>query len=76
MGDILRSPILLSCCSKKSFVHSNQISIYIALPSFLNLFDVVFRKTKCLKKEPIANPNYSKLLILNGFSEAATKRNS
>ena len=62
----------------KSFIHSNQLSTYITLPSSCNLFDVIFTKykIKCLEKAPVANRNYLKLLILNKFSEAATKRNS
>ena len=45
----------------------------IILTSFRNLFDVIFTKIKCLKKARLAKRNYSKLLILYEFSEAATK---
>ena len=73
---MLKPPILLPCYSKRRFVYSNQISVYITLPNSCNLFDVIFTKIKCLKREPFANQNYRKLLILNEFSEGATERNS
>ena len=55
----------------------NALSINTsALPSSRHLFDVIFTKIKCLKKGPLANWNYSKLLILNKFSEPIIERNS
>ena len=64
----------MSCYSKNSFVHSNQISIYITLPSSRNLIDEIFTKINYLRNAPLENRNHSKLLILKEFSEADNQK--